>query len=449
MSSMKLNRFLISEHLSKALQFKTISYNKPEQFEYSEFNKFFIYLEVTYPNLHTRLKRTVVNNYSLLYEWTGKVKNARPIILTAHTDVVPVSPETENSWRNEAFSGAILDGYIWGRGAIDCKNCVIGICEAVEYLITSEFQPERTIFLAFGHDEEVGGLNGALHIAAYLKDQGIEAEFVLDEGGAVVEGVLPGLKKPAALIGTAEKGFVSLELTVKTEGGHSSTPPKETAIGILSRAVSKVEGHPFKTSLQGSVREMFKFLSPGMGFGYRLLFSNLWISEGLLKKSMESNPETAASIRTTTALTIFEAGIQDNVLPDSARAVVNFRILPGDSIDGVMERMKDIISDSRVHIEKTGHWSEPSPVSSTESNGFKVLQKTIRQVFPNSLACPYLVLGATNARHYLTVAKDVYRFEPLSIKADELQMNHGVNERISVDNFQKAVEFYAEFIQNA
>lgn len=445
-SVVSFDKSILIEHLSHALRFKTVSSKDKTKFEYSEFDKFFKYLEVTYPSLHVQLKKNVINNYSLLYEWEGRDLNSKPILLAAHMDVVPVSPETEDSWKYSAFSGTVADGYIWGRGAIDCKDSVIGICEAVEYLLDNGFQPERTVYLAFGHDEEVGGLEGASQIAAYLKYRGIEVEYILDEGGAVVDGILAGLEKPAAMIGTAEKGYLSLELKVKAEGGHSSTPPKVTAIGLLSRAITRIENNPFKTSLKGPAREMFEFLAPEMTGIFRFIFSNLWIFKGLVITSMKSSPSTAALLRTTSAVTVFESGIQDNVLPDSARAVVNLRILQGDNIKSVTEHVKKVIDDSRIQISTIGHMSEPSSVSSSNNKGFKILQKTIKQIFPESVVCPYLLLGASDSRHYSIISKNIYRFAPLHIHADDLKMNHGVNEKISSDNFEKMVEFYIQFL---
>jgi Acetylornithine deacetylase/Succinyl-diaminopimelate desuccinylase and related deacylases len=441
---------LIFEHLSKSLQFKTVSTYSNEKDDYIEFVEFFKYLERTYPELHSKLEKIVVNKYSLLYKWTGKDTGRNPVILTAHTDVVPVSPETEKEWKYPAFSGTIADDYIWGRGATDCKGYLIGICEAVEALLHQGFQPERTIYLAFGHDEELGGNNGAAHIARYLTDNGITADYILDEGGAIVRGLFPGLKKSVALIGTSEKGYLSVELSVRTNGGHSSTPPRETAIGILSNAVSRLEKNPFKACFRGSIKEMFSFISTEMKIPYKLIVSNLWLFQGLLKRVLSTAPDTDALMRTTTAVTIFQAGIKENILPDNARAVLNFRMMPGDNSESVLQHVKKVINDSQIQIRQiSGNKAESSCVSGTDTIGFKLLQKTIKQVFPEVIASPYQVIGGTDLKHYKAVSKNLYRFGPLDISNKDLKMMHGVNERVSLENFRKHVEFYMQFIINS
>ncbi len=438
----------ITGHLSDALKFKTISSENPNGFNYDEFTRFHTFLEKTYPNIHSKLKKTVIGDYSLLFEWTGRVPDKKALILMAHMDVVPVSVDTEKEWRYPAFSGEIAEGFIWGRGAVDCKSNVIGICEAVEYLLNTGFQPDGTIYLAFGHDEEVMGYQGARQIADYLKRNGVEADAILDEGGAVVTGVLAGLEKAVALVGNSEKGFVNLELTVRTEGGHSSTPPKETAIGILSRAVSKVEQHPFRSSLKGSVGEMFSFVAKDMKPVYRVLLSNLWLFKGLVKRFMLSSPATAATVRSTTAVTMIQGGFKVNVLPDCAKAVINIRTLPGDRVDDLIKHIKDAVRDERIEIRQIGIKSEVLSTSGTNTKCFQAIQKTIRQVFPKAVTAPYQVLGATDSRHYADISDNIYRFGPLEIRAKELEMNHGVNERVSLGNFRKYVEFYILFIQN-
>ena len=445
---LSIDRISIAGHLSEALKFKTISSENANEFHYNEFTEFHTFLEKTYPNIHSKLKKTVIGDYSLLFEWKGRLPDKKAFILMAHTDVVPVSADTEKEWRYPAFSGEIAEGFIWGRGATDCKSNVIGLCEAVEYLLNTGFQPEGTIYLAFGHDEEVMGYQGARQIAAYLKRNGVEADAILDEGGAVITGALAGLEKAVALVGNSEKGFINLELMVRTEGGHSSTPPKETAIGILSKAVSKVEQHPFRSSLRGSVGQMLLFVAKDMKPVFRLLFSNLWLFRWLIKRFMLSSPATAASVRSTAAVTMIQGGFKVNVLPDCARAVINIRTLPGDRIEDLVKHIKSVIRDERVEIKQIGIKSEILSTSDTNTKCFQAIQKTIRQVFPEAVTAPYQVLGATDSRHYMDISDNIYRFGPLDIKIKDLEMNHGVNERVSMDNFKKYVEFYILFIQN-
>src|SRR2546423_860537 len=339
-----------AEHLAQSLHFQTVSYPDPAQFKPDEFTNLRAFLEQTYPSAHATLAHETVANYSLLYKWQGQDQKLKPILLMGHMDVVPVEPGTESQWTYPPFEGRIADGYVWGRGAMDDKACVVGILEAVEQLLREGYQPKRTVYLAFGHDEEIGGQNGAPAIAELLRSRGVEFEYVLDEGGALTDGILQGIDHPVAALDTAEKGFVSVELTVEGTGGHSSAPPPQTAIGILSAAIARLEAEQMPASLNGAAQEMFQYVGPEMNFLPRMALANLWLSRPLVVRQLTGRRETNALLRTTTAATIFEGGIKDNVLPSHARAVVNFRILPGDSVNGVLEHVKRAINDPRVKI---------------------------------------------------------------------------------------------------
>ncbi|MBP7603645.1 MAG: M20 family peptidase [Spirochaetes bacterium] len=438
----------IADNLSRALRLKTISYQDPAQFDGKTFLAFHRLLETAFPRVHKTLSKETVNNYSLLYTWKGSDPKRAPILLLGHIDVVPVETGTEKDWTHPPFSGAIADGYIWGRGALDIKVNVMGTLEAVEYLLARGYTPPQTIYLAFGHDEEVSGRNGAMKMAALLKARGVSLDYVLDEGGCVIEGAVAGLSAPAALIGIAEKGYLSLEFSVESEGGHSSMPPKQTAAGILCAAIAKLEKNQFPTRLEGAALEMFKYLGPEMSFTNRLVLGNMWLLGGVLKSMLLKSSSMAASIRTTTAPTMLKGSEKENVLPQKATAVVNYRILPGESMETVMKRAEKVIGDSRVKIRALEGGSDPSPISNTASTSFTVLQKTIHQIFPGAIVSPYLVLGATDSRYYTGVGANVYRFTPLSIKNEDLKRMHGTNERISVSNYEQAVKFFIQLIKN-
>ncbi len=440
-----------AEHLAQALRFQTISNADPAQFKADEFLKFHEYLAQTFPRTHAALTREVVANYSLLYKWPGQDEHLKPILLLAHMDVVPVESGTEGAWAQPPFAGRIADGYVWGRGALDDKASVVGILEAVEQLLGEGYKPRRTIYLAFGHDEELGGAAGAPALAALLDSRGVTPEYVLDEGGAITEGILKGTSHPVAVVGTAEKGFVSLELTVEGTGGHSSAPPSQTAVGILGAAVGRLEADQMPAQLKGVAQQMLDAVGPEMNFLPRIALANLWLTRPLVVRQLAATPATNALLRTTTAATVFEGGVKDNVLPTKARAVLNFRILPGDTVAGVVEHVRRTVNDSRVKIEalKGTAMSEPSSISATDAAGYRLIERTIRELFPATAVAPALTIGATDARHYARLCPNVYRFAPARIRAEDLERIHGTNERLSVENFAQFIKFYRQLIRNS
>jgi len=385
----------------------------------------------------------------LLYRWEGSDPNLEPIAMLAHMDVVPVEPGTEDTWTHGAYEGRIEDGFVWGRGALDMKNILIGSMEAAEMLVSDGFQPRRTIYFAFGHDEEIGGQNGAVAIAALLQSRGVTLDHVLDEGGAIADGLVPGIDGTVALVGVAEKGFASVELLVETTGGHSSMPPAQTAVGILSAGIQRLEANQMPLSYSGATEAMFDYIGPEMGFGPKLFVANRWLFGGLLKRMFGSSPEGSAMLRTTTAPTIFQAGVKANVLPSTARAVVNHRILSGETSADVLGHDRRTISDSRIQVDLVdGVVSEPTPVSDVDSESFLTLSRTIREVFPGAVVSPYLVVGGTDSRHYAGVARNVYRFSGTLVGADDLGRIHGTDERVAVEAYADLVRFFIRYLQN-
>jgi carboxypeptidase PM20D1 len=443
-----IDRDAMAKRLSDAIQIKTISFPEPAAAAAEEFHQFHDFLAESFPRVHRQLTRETVNTYSLLYTWKGKDARLKPLMLMGHMDVVPVEQATEKHWTHPPYSGAIADGYVWGRGAMDDKAGVLGPLEAVENLLREGFEPQRTIYLAFGHDEEIGGADGAGKIADLLRSRGIELEFVLDEGMNVVESIIPGIAAPAALIGIAEKGYVSLELTVESAGGHSSTPPPRTTIGILSSAIHRLEASPFPSRLNLPTRKMLEFTGPEMAWHKRIVFANLWLFDPLVRGELARSPLTDATIRTTQAVTIFEAGVKENILPTKARAVVNFRVLPGETIDGVTDRVRKVIDNPEVKITPLPIRVDPSPVSDTEGQAFKTVQRSITQVMPKVLVAPALLVAATDSRHYVKLSRNIFRFLPITIRPGDAKRYHGVDERISLRDYERCVGFYAQLIRN-
>jgi carboxypeptidase PM20D1 len=446
----------VSRELAGAIPYRTISYedggtDEQKRETQEAFAGLHAYLEKTFPRVYTDLRPETVDANNLLFTWKGSDASLKPIILMGHQDVVPIESGTEGKWTHPPFSGDIADGFVWGRGTMDDRVNIVGLLEAVDLLLAKGFQPKRTVYLAFGQDEEIGGLEGAEKIAQLLKSRGVQAEFVLDEGGFISTGMVPGVTAPVAMIGTSEKGYLSLELTVEMPGGHSSVPPNQSSIGVLSAAIHKIELNPMPAHVHGPVGEFLEYAGGSASFPMRAVFKNMWLFGAVVQHILESSPDSNATLRTTTAATIFRAGTKDNVMPSQARAVVNFRLLPGDTIASVTEHVRETIDDPRVKIQPIAGEppTEASPQSSTASPNFQTMQKTLAQVFPDAVVAPFVFVGATDTKHYLPLTTDVYRFAPMSLNSEDVGRIHGTNERISVDSFASAVEFYAQLIQNA
>ncbi|MDI6401043.1 M20 family peptidase [Balneolaceae bacterium ANBcel3] len=435
-----------SERLSQVIQLETISVQKQEQFKESPFLEIHHVLERMFPLTHQNLKREIIQSYSLLFTWPGENSDLEPVMFTSHLDVVPVEPGTQEKWKYPPFSGKIADGFIWGRGAMDVKGGVMAILEAVEGLLERGFTPDRTVILAFGHDEEIDGIHGACQISRILKDRGVKLKFLLDEGTPVVENAIPGLKKPVALVSVAEKGYLSLRLTAKGEGGHSSVPRGMTSIAKLGKALYVVEKYAVKARMDTLMKKTMESIGPNMSFPYRLIMANLWLFKWLVKKKLETIPATKATLGTTVASTLFQAGIKENVLPAHASAVINFRIHPNDSVNGILNKMEKLLRPLDVEIEALDGSINPSPVSETEGKTYELLQKAIETVFPEAVMVPALMVGATDARHYQPLSDHVYRFTPLRTTEDDLDRVHGTNERISVENYREMICFYDTLI---
>ena len=435
--------------LAAAIRFKTVSDDDAPDQNADAFAKLHAHIAASFPAFHAVARREVVAKYSLLYTWEGSDPKAAPIAFLAHQDVVPIAPGTEDDWQVPPFDGVVRDGFIWGRGSWDDKGSLFAMLEAAEMLAKEGFRPKQTIYFAFGHDEEVSGLRGAKAIADLLASRGIKLDFVLDEGLLILDGVLKGLDKPVALIGVAEKGYATLVLKATATAGHSSLPPRHTAIGMLSAALAGLEQHPMPAQLRGAMLEMFDTLAPEMNVASRAVLSNLWLFKPLVTHDLAGSPTTDATIRTTTAPTIFNAGNKDNVLPGNAEATVNFRLLPGDTQESVIAHVRRTIANDRIAITPFPGNSDPPPVTGTASFAYRALNQTVREVFPDVLVAPGLTVATTDLRNYAGVTDKIFRFFPVRAKAQDLSRFHGTNERISIDNYADIIRFYRRLIQNA
>lgn len=434
------------ERFAGALRFRTISH-QDSAFDVDEFAAFRDYLAQSFVRVHESLQRELVGDHALLYTWPGSDPALRPLVLLAHYDVVGVEAATESEWQHPAFAGDVVDGWVWGRGALDDKASLIGALEAVETLLVRGVTPRRTVILAFGHDEEVGGRAGAVRLAARLDSAGVEPEMVLDEGGFIGHGMIDGVDSPVAMVGVAEKGYAAIRLTVIGEGGHGSMPPPQTAAGVIAAAVARLEAEPMPARLTPISRRMFERVGPEMPLDRRVALANLWLFEPLLLRMLGSDPASNATIRTTTAATMLEGSIKANVLPERASAVLNFRILPGDSLAGVLQHVRQVVDDERVEVETFGFTSEPSAVAPTQGPAFDRLAAAIHAVAPDALITPFLFVAATDARHYGRLTDRVYRFLPIRVTPELITGAHGTDERIRVEDYRRTVDFYIRLMR--
>ncbi len=447
LAQVELNQEQVVARMAGAIRFRTISHDDRSNFDAGAFLAFHDYLRESFPRVHERAELTLINDYSLLFHIAGSDRSRKPIMLMGHMDVVPVDDVTLAEWTHDPFAGEVVGGEIWGRGTLDDKLSVMSFLEATEALLRDGFEPARSLYLSFGHDEEVGGRDGAKAVAAYLEKQGVEFEFVVDEGGVVLDGVFESVARPVALIGVAEKGYLNLRLRVDAPGGHSSTPPPQSGLGIISRAIVKLEENPFPAELT-HVQNTFAAIAPHAPFTNRLAMANTWLFKPLIKSALLEDKAKAASMRTTTAATMASGSSKSNILPTRAEAVVNFRILPGETAESVRQRVVEIIDDARVEVIMETN-IDPSPVSPTDSMGYELLAQTIRGFDDDILIAPNLLSGGTDARYFYTVSPNVYRFVMVRATTDTLKIVHGIDERIAIDDYLTAIRFYYALIRRA
>jgi carboxypeptidase PM20D1 len=434
----------VAEHLAASVRCRTVPLDDTGTPDPEAFAQLHRMLEETYPLVHQKLKREVVAGHSLLYTWPGSRLDLDPVMLMAHQDVVSADPE---EWSHAPFEGQIVDGFIWGRGTLDIKNQLIGIMEAAETLLQQGYQPERTILFGLGHDEETGGVNGCKVLGQLLKERGIHLAGIVDEGGGISEGLAAGVRGMVGLVGVSEKGYLTVEFTVQGQPGHSSTPPPQTAIGILARALARLEAHPMPTHTR-RLRPMYHGIGRAAPIYLQIAFANVWLFGLFLRRWLISFPEMNASIRTTTALTIVQGGVEDNTIPAEARAIVNFRLLPGDTIAEVLARAKKIIADDRVTFAPVpGKFNEALPISPSDGPAYEGLKKTIRQVFDNPPVAPFVMLGGTDCQHFVPVCDHIYRFTSLVMDESFRGLEHGIDERIPVSGMARMVTFYGQLMR--
>jgi carboxypeptidase PM20D1 len=431
-------------NLGQAIRFQTISNQNKADNKIEEWDRFHLWLQTAYPEMHNKMKREVVGGHALVYHWAGSDASLKPIILMAHQDVVPVTDGTEKDWKYPPFGGQRAENAVWGRGAVDDKGSLIGLFEAFEALAKSGFTPKRSVYLVSGHDEEVGG-TGAKAAADLLTQRGVKALFTIDEGSAIVSDA-PIVNGPAIMIGVAEKGYATLRLTAKAPGGHSSMPPSETGVVNLAKAILAINESPFPAELKGPGVEMIKALSMHGDTLTKIAAANGWAFEGLTLRLINASPSGAAMFHTTIAPTMLQGSPKENVLPQTATALINYRIAPWNTSADVMARAKAAVGMLPVALEWVNPPREPSPVSSTKSQGWALIAAAASAQAPGAPIAPYLVVAGTDSRSFAGVSEDVYRFMPAHFTIKETGMIHGTNEHITIKNLTRMIKFYAQLI---
>ena len=429
--------------LQQLVQCKTISYNDKEMEDEGEFQKLLDLLPKLYPNVFAVCKYQQFPDRGILLHWHGKASDA-PCVMMAHFDVVPVD---EEKWKKPPFAGIIEDGILWGRGTLDTKVTMNGSLSAANHLIGQGFIPEQDVYFAFSGGEEVNG-KGAVHIVDYFASQGITPAMVVDEGGAVVEGVFPGVKAPCAMIGIAEKGMINAKYTVKSSGGHASAPPVKTPVTTLAKACRNVIEHPFKMDITAPAGQMFDTLSRHSGFAFKLIFANLWCFKPVLDLICRmSGGEMNALVRTTTAFTQMQGSNARNVIPTEASLVSNMRLNPSDSVASAVAYLNKVVNDADVEISVLES-NEPSRISRTDCDGWERVAAAVASTWKGCIVTPYLMVQCSDSRHYGKISDKVYRFSAMDLTSEERKSIHGNNEKIRLECLHKSVEFYIRLLKS-
>lgn len=435
--------------LSAAIQIPTICNRDESLVDWSKFDEFHELLRNAYPLIHEKLELQIISTRSLMYHWKSAHPEKEPICLLAHQDVVPITPGTEGDWKYPPFSGEVAEGFLWGRGALDIKNHLIGVMEAVETLLEEGYVPERDVYLCFGHNEEVmteGEACGAHCMMKWFKDRGIRLDSVIDEGGAILPVNVKGvIDRNLAGIGIAEKGHVDFEISVAAKGGHSSQPPKHSALGELSKIVCKLENHQFKAKLTPQLTSLFTEIGKNTTYPVRCVASNLPVLKPAIEAICSNIPPVASMMRTTTAVTMAKGSPAPNVLPQKASVVANFRVMPGQTIEDVEAHIKKY-AGPKAEVSLIGG-KNPSKISPTDSRAFKVISDICKSMNPKNIVAPYLVMGGTDARQYEDVCENIYRYSPFLVSTSLLLTTHGTNERIPVSSLEDGVAFFKRYIR--
>lgn len=440
------------KHLSEAIRIKTISNRETEKVDWAAFDALHKFIDENYPLIREKLEKTVVPPANLVYRWKGSRPDLDPIALLGHQDVVPVTEGTEQDWTHPAFEGVDDGEFIWGRGALDMKNHLVGVLEAVEALLEDGFEPERDVYLLFGDNEEVvaNDKNGARDIMNYLKGKGVRLDCVLDEGGAMLPVNIKGVIKNKYLagIGIAEKGYSDIEISVPAKGGHSSAPPKHSAVGELANVIRDLENHQFKAAFSENMKMLFESIARNMTYPVRLVTCNINALYPLLLQVCKLIPAAACMVRTTTGVTMTQGSPAANVLPQRASVTVNFRAMPGTTTEDLVAHIKKVVRNKEIEVNVLNS-KEASSFSPLDSRSFKIIERLCLAIEPNSIVAPYLVMGGTDACNYEPICDNIYRYGPFRADAALMMLCHGTNERIPIACMEDGLRFFKNFIREA
>ena len=440
------------KNLSRAIQIKTISNRESDRVDWNEFQKLQDFIDETYPRIKATLEKTVVPPSNLVFHWKGTRSDLAPIALLGHQDVVPVTSGTEDDWVHPPFEGFDDGEFIWGRGALDMKNHLIGVLEATEALLEDGFTPERDVYLLFGDNEEVvaNDKNGARDIMNYLKNKGVRLDCVLDEGGAMLPVDVPYVinNKYLAGIGIGEKGYADIEVAVCAKGGHSSQPPKHSAIGQLADVIKDIENHQFKSEFSYNMKQLLNSVSRNMTYPVRLVTCNIKALQPALLQIFKLIPPAACMVRTTTGVTMTQGSPAANVLPQRASVTINFRAMPGVTTDDLVAHIRKVVRNKDIEINVLNS-KEASKMSPTDSRSYKIIAGLCSRMEPNAIVVPYLVMGGTDACNYEPICENIYRYGPFKADASLLLCTHGTNERIPISCMEEGLVFFKNFIREA
>ncbi len=430
------------EHLARMVRIPTVSNADPAQFDEAQFAAFRALLPELYPKVFAACSCEQLDHTELLLRWPGK-SSAAPVVLMAHYDVVPVE---EDRWQHLPFCGEVIEGELWGRGTLDTKITLMGILESAEKLIGEGFVPQNDLYFAFAGDEEVSGTGAPAAVEA-LRARGVKPAMVVDEGGAVVEGVFPGVTRPMAVVGIGEKGMADIQIIARSEGGHASHPPRHSAVGILSRAVVACENHPFPAKLTTPVREMLRTVGPYAPFGLRVVFANLWCFGGLFCALAEKlGGELNAMMRTTMAFTMARGSKQSNVMPNEATATVNLRLINTTTVEQAADHLRSAIKDPAVEV-RVLHGTNASPYADLSGAAWDTLSQAVSETWPEAIVTPYLMIACSDSRHFSAICENVFKFSAMALSTEQRGLIHNDNERVPVETVGKTVEFFTRLIK--
>lgn len=442
-------RALAIQHLAEAVRIKTIAATKHAEFDSASFNQFLLLLESCYPNVEESLEKSIFNRYSHLYKWQGRNEQLKPILLLAHIDVFPALHDRIDQWTAPPFAGEIISGSLWGRGTLSGKVNAIGILEAIEMLLMEGFTPERTIYLTIGHDKTIGGIQGAKAIAENMQTTGIEPALVIDEGFSISRGLIPGILTDVAQIGIAETGFVSLELTIDHEKGSSTDLQQLLETVAIERVIDRLKENPIPPEITKPVKQFIDFAGPEMRFRTKMLYANDYLFRSAILNLLRQSEAMYGKVQTGMIPSLLDMGIIENANSANDFSTVNYRILPGSSVDDIKEKVANTIHDERISVSVKPIYANPILISAIDSREYRYINQSIREIFPYVICLPDLCTSATDSRHFSEICNKIYRFSPVRLNPENNQSIYGVNEHIPIEEFNEVVRFYIRLIENS